>query len=273
MPSSGGSVPLDVVTDILCSLPVKSVLRFKAVSKAWCSLIDSDDFAGFHTSASIETNDDDLMLVILTCDYVVCADFYSLDDDIVEVDDDGDGVASASSSLRQAKPRSRPFKPRKSCTYPLGSSCNVHGASAKKRYCFCSHDHPYKLVQKVDTREFQSYNLEANGFTTFHTLPLDATRGHHPNGHVFGCLHVPLLMVLYIGWHLQVIMMVLYIGWHLQVIMRLLLSISGHWNITSCHCLFELSMDFRQLLGTWEDLCVQQSLITVKKRGMPLLCG
>ncbi|KAJ4839734.1 hypothetical protein Tsubulata_026660 [Turnera subulata] len=98
---SGGSIPLDVVTNILCSLPAKSVLRFKAVSKAWCSLIDSSYFAHLQLSASIETNND-LMLVILSNQrtgddgnpgLVLCADFYSLDDDIVEVND-GDGGAS-----------------------------------------------------------------------------------------------------------------------------------------------------------------------------------
>ncbi|KAJ4848907.1 hypothetical protein Tsubulata_022661, partial [Turnera subulata] len=59
------SIPLDVAADILCSLPAKSVLRFKAVSKAWCSLIDSSYFARLQLSASIETNND-LMLVILS---------------------------------------------------------------------------------------------------------------------------------------------------------------------------------------------------------------
>ncbi|KAJ4839735.1 hypothetical protein Tsubulata_026661 [Turnera subulata] len=125
---SKGSIPLAVVTNILCSLPVNSVLRFKTVAKAWCSLIDSSDFARFHLSVSIETNDD-LMLLMLTNQrstdddkpgVVLSADFYSLDD--VEVDDDGDG--GASSRLRQVRPRSYPFKPRKTGTYALGSSCN-----------------------------------------------------------------------------------------------------------------------------------------------------
>ncbi|KAJ4848427.1 hypothetical protein Tsubulata_020622 [Turnera subulata] len=129
MPAAGGiSIPLDVVADILCSLPAKSVLRFKAVSKAWCSLIDSSYFARLQLSASIETNKCP-MLVILSNQrtgdddnpsLVLCADFYSLDDDIVEVEEDG----GASSSLRHVRPRSCPFKPRKGWTYALGSSCN-----------------------------------------------------------------------------------------------------------------------------------------------------
>ncbi|KAJ4839017.1 hypothetical protein Tsubulata_021023 [Turnera subulata] len=135
--SAGGGIPIfpwDAVADILCCLPMKSVLRFKAVSKAWCSLIESSYFARLQLSAS----NHDPMLVILTNPYiqrtgwVLCADFYSLDDDIAEVDDGG--AASSSSSLRQHV----------SHHVPLAAIC-----------------------------EFQSYNLEANGFTTFHTLPGD----------------------------------------------------------------------------------------------------
>ncbi|KAJ4848908.1 hypothetical protein Tsubulata_022662 [Turnera subulata] len=123
MAAAGGiSIPLDAVAVILCCLPMKSVLRVRAVSKAWCSLIDSSYFARLQLSAS----NVDPMLVILTNEYiertdniVVCADFYCLDDDYDDVDDDG-----ASSSLRQVGPRSCPFKPRRGYTYALGSSCN-----------------------------------------------------------------------------------------------------------------------------------------------------
>ncbi|KAL6548238.1 hypothetical protein OROGR_008659 [Orobanche gracilis] len=44
------SLPLDVITSILSRLPVKSVLRFKCVSKTWCSLIESSDFVNLHLS-------------------------------------------------------------------------------------------------------------------------------------------------------------------------------------------------------------------------------
>ncbi|KAJ4839020.1 hypothetical protein Tsubulata_021031 [Turnera subulata] len=244
MPAGRISIPLDVAADILCSLPAKSVLRFKAVSKAWCSLIDSPDFARFHLSASIDVP----MLVIVTNQrssdvdnpgVVLSADFYSLDD--VEVDDD-DGDGGASSRLRQVRPRSYPFKPRKAGTHALGSSCSgilafgsyggdldfwnpttnrcystslldfdpsgypeFMGLQPRSTTVFyqdtntcsssCSHDHQYKLVQKVVQQphgggsicEFQSYNLEANGFTTFHTLPDDSAGGHLLCEHVSGC--------------------------------------------------------------------------------------
>ncbi|KAJ4843037.1 hypothetical protein Tsubulata_047621 [Turnera subulata] len=209
MSAPGGiSIPMDVVADILCRLTMKSVLRFKAISKAWCSLIDSSYFARLQLSASMETNDD-LMLVILPykdtdkTGYVVCANFYSLDDDNDDVDGDG------ASSLSQVRPRSCPFKPRKGCTLPLGSchgmlvlgseDGNLDFWNPTNNQCYSTslapdqtralnrtgsrfvfyHDtcsNQYKLVQKVSNGgicEFQTYNLEANGFTTFHTLPDD----------------------------------------------------------------------------------------------------
>ncbi|KAJ4839935.1 hypothetical protein Tsubulata_049696 [Turnera subulata] len=203
------SIPLDVVPDILCCLPMKSVLRFKAVSKAWCSLIESSYFSRLQLSASMETNDD-LMLVIVTNEYidestgyVFFADFYSLDDDN---DDDG------ASTLRQVRPRSCPFKQRGG-RLPLGSCHgmlvlgsrygNLDFWNPTTNQCYSTllapgdtqammqtttrsvfyHDtcsDQYRLVQKVAAQphgrgicEFQSYNLEANGFTTFHTLPDD----------------------------------------------------------------------------------------------------
>ncbi|KAJ4832912.1 hypothetical protein Tsubulata_044219, partial [Turnera subulata] len=110
-------------------------------------------------------------------------------------------------NLRQVRPRFFPFKPRKGFTFPLGS---CHGTLAlgsqdgnldfwnpTTNQCYSTslapdhtralnristrsvlyHDtcsNQYKLVQAVGVGgicEFQSYNLEANGFTTFHTLP------------------------------------------------------------------------------------------------------
>ncbi|OMP00161.1 hypothetical protein COLO4_12870 [Corchorus olitorius] len=48
--------PTDLITDILCQLPVKTLLRFKCVSKPWGSLIDDQDFAKLHLHQSLKTN-------------------------------------------------------------------------------------------------------------------------------------------------------------------------------------------------------------------------
>ncbi|XWS19057.1 hypothetical protein CRYUN_Cryun32bG0098300 [Craigia yunnanensis] len=48
--------PTDLIPDILCRLPVKTLLRFKCVSKPWGSLIDDSDFAKVHLHQSLKTN-------------------------------------------------------------------------------------------------------------------------------------------------------------------------------------------------------------------------
>ncbi|XVE87675.1 hypothetical protein DITRI_Ditri19aG0006800 [Diplodiscus trichospermus] len=48
-------LPMDVITDILHRLPVKALVRFKALSKSCCSLIDDPDFIRAHLNRSIQT--------------------------------------------------------------------------------------------------------------------------------------------------------------------------------------------------------------------------
>ncbi|KAJ0016552.1 hypothetical protein Pint_09538 [Pistacia integerrima] len=48
-------IPPDIITDILCKQPVKSLLRFRAISKACCSLIDRQDFVKMHLNHSLRT--------------------------------------------------------------------------------------------------------------------------------------------------------------------------------------------------------------------------
>ncbi|KAJ8759716.1 hypothetical protein K2173_009817 [Erythroxylum novogranatense] len=46
-------VPFDVVSDVLHRLPVKSLVRFRSLSKPFCSLIDSRDFVNIHLRHSL----------------------------------------------------------------------------------------------------------------------------------------------------------------------------------------------------------------------------
>jgi len=39
---------VELVTEVLVRLPVKSLVRFRCVCKAWCSRITSPDFASLH---------------------------------------------------------------------------------------------------------------------------------------------------------------------------------------------------------------------------------
>ncbi|XVE51001.1 hypothetical protein DITRI_Ditri02bG0002400 [Diplodiscus trichospermus] len=48
-------LPMDVITDILYRLPVKTLVRFKSLSKPFRSLIEDPDFVGLHLNRSIQT--------------------------------------------------------------------------------------------------------------------------------------------------------------------------------------------------------------------------
>ncbi|CAI9086878.1 OLC1v1020801C1 [Oldenlandia corymbosa var. corymbosa] len=49
------NLPPEIITDILTRLPVKSLLRFRCVSKPWCTLIDSRSFTKLHLNRSLQT--------------------------------------------------------------------------------------------------------------------------------------------------------------------------------------------------------------------------
>ncbi|KAE8660313.1 hypothetical protein F3Y22_tig00116954pilonHSYRG00143 [Hibiscus syriacus] len=66
----------DVIHDVLCRLGVKDLLRFRCVSKPWCSLIDDPDFIKCHLSHSLKTNTN-LSLILRDCN-LVSVDFDSL---------------------------------------------------------------------------------------------------------------------------------------------------------------------------------------------------
>ncbi|KAL2495539.1 F-box protein CPR30 [Forsythia ovata] len=49
-------LPLELVVDILCRLPVKPLKRFRCVAKLWCSIIDGQDFVKMHLLQSTTRN-------------------------------------------------------------------------------------------------------------------------------------------------------------------------------------------------------------------------
>ncbi|KAG8385828.1 hypothetical protein BUALT_Bualt03G0085800 [Buddleja alternifolia] len=56
-------IPPEIIRDILSRLPVKSLLRFRCVSKPWRSMIDTKDFIKLHLRHSYNTNSNRTLLV------------------------------------------------------------------------------------------------------------------------------------------------------------------------------------------------------------------
>ncbi|KAL2936775.1 F-box protein CPR1 [Bienertia sinuspersici] len=57
-----GSLPIDVISDILARLPVKYLLRSKSVCKSWFTLITSKHFINFHLRLNTLSSSDKLLL-------------------------------------------------------------------------------------------------------------------------------------------------------------------------------------------------------------------
>ncbi|GMI74249.1 CONSTITUTIVE EXPRESSER OF PR GENES 1, CONSTITUTIVE EXPRESSER OF PR GENES 30 [Hibiscus trionum] len=67
----------DVILDVLCRVGVKDLLRFRCVSKPWCSTIDGPDFIKRHLSHSLKTNTN--LSLILRSSHTFSVDFDSLE--------------------------------------------------------------------------------------------------------------------------------------------------------------------------------------------------
>lgn len=70
-------IPMDVITDIFYRLPVKTLVRFKSLSKPCCSLIEHPDFVKAHLNRSIETRSN--LNIILKGLHLYSVEFDALD--------------------------------------------------------------------------------------------------------------------------------------------------------------------------------------------------
>ncbi|KAK9006935.1 hypothetical protein V6N11_019265 [Hibiscus sabdariffa] len=57
-------VPWDLIAKILCRLSVKSLVRFKCVSKRWCSEISNPNFIRFHLKRSAQANTHNSLVIV-----------------------------------------------------------------------------------------------------------------------------------------------------------------------------------------------------------------
>ncbi|XP_050368929.1 F-box/kelch-repeat protein At3g06240-like [Argentina anserina] len=76
--SVASHIPLEVITEILAKLPVKSLLKFRAVCMSWCSLISSRQFVRKHLSRNI-TSTPKRLIHLRSNDLT----FYSLHDSVL----------------------------------------------------------------------------------------------------------------------------------------------------------------------------------------------
>lgn len=86
------ALPHEMIDEILCRVPVKPLLRFRCVSKGWCSLIDSNAFAKKQLKNTLACNAGVGLMIVKHGDdrKFYLAGFDSLDDesaDLLEIDD------------------------------------------------------------------------------------------------------------------------------------------------------------------------------------------
>nr|XP_017217798.1 PREDICTED: F-box protein CPR30-like isoform X2 [Daucus carota subsp. sativus] len=100
------SFPHQMIDQVLCRLPVKPLLRFRCVSKGWCSLIDSNAFVKKHLETALECNTGCGLIINDDAGKIYLADFDSLDDGssaIAEISDSLKSILSGAEFFGAAK--------------------------------------------------------------------------------------------------------------------------------------------------------------------------
>ncbi|KAE8724386.1 hypothetical protein F3Y22_tig00010533pilonHSYRG00280 [Hibiscus syriacus] len=168
---------MDVITDIFNRLPVKSLVRFKALSKACSSLIDDPDFIKDHLSRSIKTRSN--LNIILKGLHLYSVEFDYLDNAVpldyplssgarTEVFGSCNGILTFSLSdknLAYYNPSTRQFR-----RLPVSEIDPPSGESCKSGYIFYGFGldvktNDYKVLRmatfnKTDDEENESYYFD-----------------------------------------------------------------------------------------------------------------
>lgn len=203
------NLPPDILVDILSRLPVKSLLRFRCVSR-WCrDLIDSKDFVKMHFNQSILASSNlNLILGFLGIYYV---DMDSLDSAVPlkppfsssDVSNSCNGLVLILMGPKQSpylwNPFTRKYKtlPDSLVDYPQGS---VAADTLYTRYAFGydSQADDYKVLRAVEFRgpdfnwigtEAKLYSLRSNSWRKMPDFPCRIPRTREWAVHLNGALH------------------------------------------------------------------------------------
>ncbi|XP_059451019.1 F-box/kelch-repeat protein At3g06240-like [Corylus avellana] len=99
-------LPKEVITDILSRLPVKSLMRFRCVSKAWCSLISTPNFISTHLNRSLSNSPHQPYLFVCHCWTLHTVLLYPSDP---EIEQKGDFFANPSDRIELRDPSNNEY--------------------------------------------------------------------------------------------------------------------------------------------------------------------
>lgn len=203
------TLPLELIEDILRRLPVKTLKRFRAVAKLWCSLIDSERFVKLHLHQSSVSNSHrsiflgglglySIELDSLDKAHVVKPPFYYKSVDGISNSCNGIVLVMSEPPVLW-NPYSRDYKVLPDCSveYPAGT-----GFYSKATYGFGydPRNDDYKVIKVVEFRnemtyvwrnsETMIYGLKSNCWREIEGFPypLPFLRGHW-RVHVNGAMH------------------------------------------------------------------------------------
>lgn len=203
------NLPFEIIDDILRRLPVKSVKRFRAVAKSWCSLIDSERFIKLHLLHSLNSNSNRNLIIgglgVYSVDldsldkaHVIKPPFYYRS--VNGISNSCNGIVLVMSGPPVLwNPFTRDYKVLPACstefTTPIESYCKVAYG-----FGYDSRNDDYKVVRVAEFRhkiahiwmasEAKIYSLKSNSWRKIDDFPypLPFLRGNW-RVHVNGALH------------------------------------------------------------------------------------
>ncbi|KAL3519335.1 hypothetical protein ACH5RR_017484 [Cinchona calisaya] len=209
VPSKMPNLPWEIIVDILSRLPATSLLRFRCVSKPWCSFIDSPDFIKIHLSQSKKTSSN--LSLILGFLGIYSIDFDSLDCARVlkpafstsDVSNSCNGLVLLMGPNQTPflwNPSTRKYKtlPDSPLKYPDDGDASSFSLYKRYGFGYVAQEDDYKVFRVVEFRgpdsiwvgsEAKIYSLKSNSWKMVEDYPYSLPRIKWWGVHVNGVLH------------------------------------------------------------------------------------